>query len=81
MADSRAVESGKEATGSQTQDAGTPSLARGAAGMETGARPQSVAERQGNLNESEDLEDRRETEQVLRPTSDGIGEGLVKDKS
>ena len=75
MADGRAVESGKEATGSQTQDAGSPSLARGAAGAETGARPQSTGEQQG------DLEERRETEQVLRPTSDGMEEGLTKDQS
>jgi hypothetical protein len=75
MADSRAVESGKEAAGSQTQDAGLPSLARGAAGAEKGARAQSSVEEQG------DLEQRRETEQVLRPSSDGMGDGLVKDRS
>ena len=75
MADSKAVQSGRERTGSQTQDAGNPSLARGAAGAETGARTQ-VSE-----NTTEDLEQRRETEQVITPTSDGMGEGLTKDQS
>ncbi len=74
MADSRAVESGREATGSQTQDAGDQTLARGAAGSETGARAGAAGDRHG------DLEERRETEQVLRPTSDGMGEGLTKDR-
>ena len=75
MADSKEIESGREATGSQTQDAGNPSLARGAAGSETGARDGAAG------NAHSDLEERRETEQVLRPTSDGMGEGLTKDQS
>lgn len=75
MADSIGVESGHEATGSQTQDAGNATLARGAAGSETGARPDATGDKHG------DLEERRETEQVLRPTSDGMGEGLTKDQS
>lgn len=75
MADSIATESGKEPTGSQTGDAGNPSLARGAAGSETGARTNAAGDKHG------DLEQRRETEQVLRSTSDGLGEGLPKDHS
>jgi hypothetical protein len=75
MADSVGIESGREATGSQTQDAGNASLARGAAGSETGARPESTGNRHG------DLEDRRETQEVLRPTTDGVGDGLTKDRS
>ena len=75
MADNNAVQSGTEATGSQTQDAGNASLARGAAGSETGARAEAPGDKHG------DLDARRETEQVLRPTTDGIGEGLVKDQS
>ena len=74
MADSRAVPEGREATGSLSTDAGNVSLSRGAAGAETGARPQAEQERQG------DVEERRETEQVLRPTTDGVGKGLVKDQ-
>ncbi len=75
MADSQAGPGqAAEATGSQTQDTGDPSLARGSAGLETGARA-------GAAHEHTDLEDRRETEQVLRPTSDGMGEGLTKDQS
>ena len=70
-----AIESGREATGSQTQDAGNASLARGAAGSETGARAEAAGDKHG------DLEERRETEQVLRSTSDGLGEGLTKDHS
>ena len=75
MADSRAVPEGREAMGSLSTDAGNVSLSRGAAGAESGARPQAEQERQG------DMEERRETEQVLRPTTDGVGEGLVKDQS
>ncbi len=74
MADSVARESGREATGSQTVDAGDPALARGAAGAETWAQPQAGGDGHG------DLEERRETQQVLRPTTDGMGEGLVKDQ-
>lgn len=74
MADSKPTESGKEAAGSQTQDAGNPSLARGAAGQETGARTQAP-------EAPRDLEQRRETEQTSVPTSDGMGEGLTKDQS
>jgi hypothetical protein len=75
MADSVGLESGREATGSQTQDAGNATLARGAAGSETGARAGAAGDKHG------DLEERRETEQVLRSTSDGLGEGLTKDRS
>ena len=75
MADSVARESGREATGSRTQDAGDAGLTRGAAGSETGAKPQVSG------NDHGDVEERRETEQVLRPSSDGMGEGLVKDQS
>ena len=73
MADGVAVPEGKEPTGSQTQDAGDASMARGGAGSETGAKPGS--------GDHHDLEERRETEQVLRPSSDGMGDGLVKDQS
>ena len=75
VADAIGVRSGREATGSQTTDAGDQGLARGAAGSETGARPQAQDNRGG------DMEERRETEQVLRPSSDGMGEGLTKDRS
>lgn len=75
MADSVGIEQGREATGSQTGDAGDSSLARGAAGAETGAGIGAAGDAHG------DLEERRETEQVLRPTSDGMGEGLTKDRS
>ena len=75
MADSVGVESGKEAAGSQTQDAGNASLARGAAGVESGVQTGDLGDRKG------DLEERRETEQVLRPASDGMGEALTKDHS
>lgn len=75
MADGVGVEEGKVAVGSLTNSAGDPSLARGAAGSETGARTEAAGDKHG------DLEDRRETEQVLRPTTDGVGEGLVKDQS
>ena len=74
MADGVGVAEGKEPTGSQTQDAGDQALSRGAAGAETGARADSTGDKHS------DLEERRETEQVLRPTSDGMGEGLVKDQ-
>lgn len=73
MADSVAVEDGRVPAGSQDNDAGDPSMARGMAGSETGAKPGS--------GDHHDLEERRETEQVLRPTSDGLGDGLVKDQS
>ena len=75
MADGVGVEDGKHATGSLTNDAGDPSLARGAAGSETGAQAEAAGDKHG------DLEERRETEGVLRPTSDGLGDGLVKDQS
>ncbi len=75
MADRVARESGRETAGSQTQDAGNATLARGAAGSETGARVGAAGDGHG------DSEERRETEQVLRPTSDGMGEGLPKDQS
>ena len=74
MADGKGVAEGKEPTGSITNDAGNTSLARGAAGSETGARAQIDDDRHG------DLENRRETQQVLRPTTDGMGEGLTKDQ-
>lgn len=74
MADSRAVPEGREPMGSLQDDAGSPSLARGAAGSETGARAQVEDDSKG------DIEERRETEQVLRSSSDGMGEGMVKDQ-
>ena len=72
MADGVGVEDGRVPVGSLTNDAGDPSLARGAAGSETGAKTGS--------GDHHDLEERRETEQVLRPSSDGMGGGLVKDQ-
>lgn len=75
MADARGVEEGRETTGSQTGDAANAGLARGAAGSDTGPGVGSAGDAHG------DLEERRETEQVLRPTSDGMGEGLTKDRS
>ena len=72
MADGVGIPEGKESTGSQTQDAGDASMARGGAGAETGAKIGS--------GDQHNLEERRETEQVLRPTSDGLGDGLVKDQ-
>ena len=75
MADSIGVESGREATGSQSQDAGNATLARGAAGSETGARTGFAGSGQGG-----ELDERRETEQVVRPTTDGLGDGLAKDQ-
>ncbi len=74
MAECTGREAGREATGSQTGDAGDASLARGAAGAQTGAKISSGTE-------ISEREERRETEQVLRPTSDGVGEGLPKDQS
>ena len=74
MADGVGVEDGRLPLGSLTNDQGDPSLARGAAGAETGARAQEKDNTEG------DLDERRETEQVLRPTSDGMGEGLIKDQ-
>lgn len=73
MADGIGIPEGKEAAGSQTRDAGDPSMARGGAGVATGAKT--------GTGDQHDLEERRETEQVLRPTSDGMGDGLVKDQS
>lgn len=70
-----AVPEGRERSGSLSNDSDDPSLARGAAGSESGA-PDTA-----NGREPEgDLESRRETEQVLRPGSDGMGEGLPKDQ-
>lgn len=79
-----AVAEGKEPTGSLTQDAGSPSLARGGAGIEGGVHGDLNAENieaVRNATPSGDIEERRETKQVLRPTSDGVGEGLTKDAS
>ena len=73
MADGVGVEDGRVPAGSLTVDAGDVSMARGMAGSETGAKP--------GTGDHHDLEERRETEQVLRPSSDGLGDGLVKDQS
>lgn len=79
-----AVEDGRVAAGSLTQDAGNISLARGAAGSEGGAHQDlnaSDVEAARNAETKGDLEERRETQQVVRPSTDGMGEGLVKDAS
>ena len=79
-----AMESGKEATGSLTKDAGDQGLARGAAGSEGGAHSDLTDDNVENVRGSEaqgSMEERRETQQVQRPTADGVGEGLTKDAS
>lgn len=68
--------------GSLQDDAGSPSLGQGAAGIEGGAHADMTAEDvrdARNAAPKGDLEERRETQQVLRPTMDGVGEGLPKD--
>lgn len=80
MADGKGVAEGTEATGSQTADAGNPALARGAAGSEQGAHHDGP-QNSGGQDGRGDLEERRETQQVLRPSADGMGDGLVKDQS
>ena len=77
-----AVGEGKEPKGSLTQDAGNASLGRGAAGIEGGAHSDLSADDANEARNAEtkgDLEDRRETQQVTRPSTDGVGEGLAKD--
>ena len=61
-----------------------PKTPRGAAGMEGAAHgnlKQDEVEEVRNHEPEGTLEDRRETQQVTRPTTDGMGEGLVKDHS
>jgi hypothetical protein len=66
----------KQGSSTLTNDARSEKYARGAAGQETGAREGAVTgEHEGTL------EDRRETQQVITPSTDGVGEGLVKDAS
>jgi hypothetical protein len=82
MEDAMAVAEGKEPVGSQTQDAGSPSLARGAAGIEGGEHADIAQDNLAEVrkaNPEGDIEERRETQQVLRPSTDGVGEGLTKD--
>lgn len=77
-----ATEDGKVPAGSLTKNAGDPSLARGAAGSEGGAHQDLDQDDVNHAREADpkgSLEDRRETQQVSRPTSDGVGEGLPKD--
>ena len=77
-----AIEDGKEAAGSLTKNAGDVSLARGTAGSEGGAHQdlqQDDVDAARAADPKGSLEERRETQQVTRPTSDGVGEGLAKD--
>ena len=60
-----------------------PKSPRGAAGSEGAAHgnlSQDEVEDVRNAEPEGTLEDRRETQQVTRPTTDGLGEGLVKDQ-
>ena len=52
-----------------------PRLPPGSAGAEAGTHAGAAGDKHGARDE------RRETEQVLRPTSDGMGDGFVKDQS
>ena len=63
---------------------GDQSLARGAAGSRGGAHqdlPQDNVENARAAEPKGALEERRETQSVPRPTTDGIDEGLTKDAS
>ena len=65
---------------SLTIDAGAEKYNRGAAGIEGGPRVGGgEGAVTGSASRGGDLEERRETQQVVRPTTDGVGEGLVKD--
>lgn len=69
--------------GSTHDDAGKPQFGRGAAGKEGGSHADMTADDvrdARNRTPHGDLEERRETEQVIRPTQDGLGEGLTKDQ-
>ncbi len=60
-----------------------PKTPRGAAGSEGAAHgnlSQEEVEDVRNTEPEGTLEDRRETQQVSRPTADGLGDGLVKDQ-
>jgi|GEM_PF-4242496 len=67
-------------TGSSlTNDADDPKYARGGAGVEGHGGPQGEGAVTGSEQREGNLEERRETQQVVRPSTDGVGEGLVKD--
>jgi hypothetical protein len=70
-----AVDLGKKVVGNEALDPGEQPLAGGSPEPDAVGRVESPGDRYG------DLEERRETQQVLRSTSDGLGEGLTKDRS
>lgn len=77
-----AVVDNERPKGSQHDDAGQPKFARGGAGIEGGSHADMTADDvrdAQNATPKGDIEERRETQQVLRPSTDGIGEGLTKD--
>ncbi len=70
--------------GLTTATADDPKTPRGAAGSEGAAHGNLRREEAEDVRNTEPegtLEDRRETQQVTRPTTDGLGDGLVKDQS
>lgn len=77
-----AVVDKEQPKGSLTHDEGNPAVAQGTAGTTAGAHSDVTpddATTARNASPKGDLEERRETQQVLRPTTDGVGEGLAKD--
>lgn len=70
-----AIDPGKQPTSSHTSNPGEQPLAGGSPEPNAVPRAEAAGDRHG------DLEERRETQQVLRPSSDGMGEGLTKDRS
>lgn len=69
--------------GSTHDDAGKARFSRGPAGKENSSHADMTTQnvRDARNREPEgDIEERRETEQVIRPTQDGLGEGLPKDQ-
>jgi hypothetical protein len=70
-----AVNLGKQVVGNEALDPGDQPLAGGSPEPDAVPRAEAAGDRHG------DLEERRETQQVLRSTSDGLGEGMIKDQS
>lgn len=77
-----AVIENEKPKGSLQQDVGSAKYDQGAAGSEGGAHSDMSADDvhdARNASPEGDIEERRDTQQVLRPTMDGVGEGLTKD--
>jgi hypothetical protein len=77
-----AVINREQPKGSLQDDAGSAAVDERGAGIEGGAHAdmgRDEVQTARNATPKGDIEERRETEQVIRPSTDGVGEGLTKD--